>query len=179
MPLTEIAPEEAASFAAKVFTQIALQAQSRQCRLYPSSYEPPATSTKTARSTPPSSRPSASSSKAGAMEEIEHPKAAEAPRSRRTDQAETDSRKPDTGFNHKRGHSPEAQREIRKLKAQLSCTETQLLESGQPKPDTSKLQSIAKSSRAPAGQPRIGASLANPTKKRRKYQALEFGSDED
>ncbi|KAL6308061.1 hypothetical protein BKA93DRAFT_765154 [Sparassis latifolia] len=170
IPLAELSPGDAASFATKVFTDIARQAQSRKCRLHPSSYDPPA---------PPASKSAQASSSKSTVElskaeaEIKQLKAelADARRSR-TPPASTST---GTKKAVKRPHSPAAEKEINKLKAQLARTESE-----QSMPDTSKLVSIAKGARGRAAAvPPKGASLANPSRKRRKYQALEFGSDED
>jgi len=67
----------------------------------------------------------------------------------------------------------QAEAQLSALKAKLTKTEHEKAAT-----DSSKLLSIAKGSQATAAPaPKKGASLANPGKKARKYQAIEFGSD--
>ncbi|KAF8070369.1 G-protein alpha subunit-domain-containing protein [Lyophyllum atratum] len=163
VPLVEITQAEAASHATDVFLdvsnsftnsyrtlvtilhrqKIALQAQSRKCRLHPDQFgtsyispPPQATSAATISRTAPVPRRSV----AATVKQD-----AEAASSSSGDQ--------------------KAQAEIKALKAELEKQKYKIVE---PR---------AKSATAP--KPLKGASLANPNKKARKYQAIEFESDDE
>ncbi|KAH7925934.1 hypothetical protein BV22DRAFT_1088096 [Leucogyrophana mollusca] len=133
IPMTELPPAEAAAHATTVLTAIALQAQSRKCRLNPSSSFSPSVSAEPPRTT------SASPKKIPSVP---------APEPLASDQ--------------------EAQQKIKALEAELALAKK--AKSRSPPSELSKTT---------APRPPKGASLANPNKKARKYQALEFESDEE
>ncbi|KAK7057460.1 hypothetical protein R3P38DRAFT_2841111 [Favolaschia claudopus] len=152
--LTEMSLGEAAAYTTEVFVNIALNAQSRQCRLNPSAV-PIASTSVVSRSVPAvaSTASSKSTGKAKAPREESHEvKVAE--KSQKTNARTA-------------GHK--AQEEIKALKAEL---EKQQKKKRLPSPEEAP---------KPAAAPRAlkGASLANPNKKARKYQAIEFESDEE
>lgn len=126
MPLHEIDAREAAAYATKVFIEIALQAQTRGCCLYPSSYAAPLPVPPTVA---PRSHIEAAVQKPATITEV----AAE----HKTTAAK--SRDGGGGRGNKEGSK---QMEIGSAKGK-------------------------------------GASLANPNKKARKYQAIEFESEEE
>ncbi|THH27984.1 hypothetical protein EUX98_g6213 [Antrodiella citrinella] len=156
IPLSELSPEDAASYATKVFAEIALQAQSRRSRLY-SSGIPDLTLTHShilVAST--SSSP------------------------KRKAEAEPDTSKPKAKKKH---HEPEvdaqAKDKIKELEAELAAQKkiaTNAVNAA--KNSTDGLVSKAKNNTTATARPK-GASLANPNRKARKYQALEFESDDD
>lgn len=171
--LAELPAEEAAAFATKVFTDIAIQAQSRGSRLHPSPFAAVSTiatvPSKPSGSRDPPSTPSMSEAERKAEAEItalqtelakatSAPSGAGAPSSRTTGKRRADA--------DADGATPRTAKTSRPL-------------TKAPSNDASKLRSIAKSGRGPVAAAARGASLANPTKKARKYQALEFGSDDD
>ncbi|KAG0704730.1 hypothetical protein DFH29DRAFT_801486 [Suillus ampliporus] len=137
MALKELPAAEAASHATAVFTEIALQAQSRKCQL----------------------NPTFSSRNASVITESSHVNSASTLSPKRT----------------RMGPSPDpvpavnqaAERKIKALEAELARTKER------PPPGDTTSKPSANS------RPPKGASLANPNKKARKYQALEFESDED
>ncbi|KAL4080177.1 hypothetical protein V8B97DRAFT_707566 [Scleroderma yunnanense] len=128
IPMVELSPTEAASYATTLLSEVALQAQARKCRLNPPMFpsvsvlNPSCASPPTARSSPPNTDTMANVSSLSA----------------------------------------EAQQKIQVLEAELAQTRAQ---------KTKKL--------LPASRPPKGISLANPHKKARKYQALEFASDDE
>ncbi|KAF9231402.1 hypothetical protein BU15DRAFT_56167 [Melanogaster broomeanus] len=123
VPLVELSPTEAASNATALLSEIALQAQSRKCRLNPATFSAPTATT---------AGPSRAAPARGAEP---------APAAPPADQ--------------------EAQRKIMALEAELA--EVKATTVGEPD------QKVATSARPPKG-----ASLANPHKKARKYQPVEF-----
>jgi hypothetical protein len=137
MALKELSAAEAASYATVVFTEIALQAQSRKCQLNPL-FSPRNVSL----IADPSHANSASTlpSKCTPLDLNQVPVPA-------VNQA--------------------AERKIKVLEAELARSKKR-----SPPGDT--ISKPSASSRPPKG-----SSLANPNKKARKYQALEFESDED
>ncbi|KAJ7502858.1 hypothetical protein B0H11DRAFT_1711981 [Mycena galericulata] len=152
--LKEMSPVEAAAYATDVFTAIALQAQSRQSRLNPSAVslvEASAASHAPPRATSSSDlKPTTGKSKAT------------------TDDG--GNRKP-TVTTTTGSSDSKAQQEIKALKAEL-VKQQQKKRHASPEEITPKPAAVA---------PRAlkGASLANPNKKARKYQAIEFESDEE
>ncbi|KAI0329216.1 hypothetical protein GY45DRAFT_913537 [Cubamyces sp. BRFM 1775] len=155
MELVELLPEDAAAFATKVFVEIALQAQSRKCRLHPTLYDAPAAA-------PALTEPSShlrSHSPSGAKGKG---KASDA-------KSVSDAR-------YKR-KAEEAEEEIQALKAELEKAKRQ---QNAIMTSPSKLLSVAKAKATPATATKArGVSLANPTKKARKYKPIEFASDDD
>ncbi|KAJ3490936.1 hypothetical protein NLI96_g1066 [Meripilus lineatus] len=160
IPLVEVDASDAASFATKIFSevattlsqkwsrwktyilfQIALQAQSRKSRLHPPAF-----------AAPPS---------------FAAPQLRTASSSKRTAETAPLARDPSVA-------EVQAQEKIKELEAELEVAKRRKPAS-QSKPDG--LASKAKGT-TPV-RPLKGASLANPNKKARKYQALEFESDED
>ncbi|KAI0737510.1 hypothetical protein C8Q80DRAFT_1114915 [Daedaleopsis nitida] len=168
VPLTELPPSEAAAFAVKVFAEIALQAQSRRCRLHPTTsaaYEPDIPRAHISRRSP-------------SPEPVMRTKHSSPPRTKGKDKAkakatpEVESTASETQYKRK---AEEAEEQIEALKAELQKAKR--------KQDAimtspSKLLPLPKTKVAAVTRPK-GASLANPTKKARKYQALEFESDEE
>ncbi|KAJ7124992.1 hypothetical protein C8R44DRAFT_840229 [Mycena epipterygia] len=152
--LKEMSPAEAAAYATNVFVAIALQAQSRQSRLNPSAV-PLASIAAPSHAPPPaasssSSKPTTGKAKAAAGDVGDKKAAA----------------KTATGSSDKK-----AQEEIKALRAEL-VKEQQKKRPASP-------EEIAPKAAAVAPRPLKGASLANPNKKARKYQAIEFESDEE
>ncbi|KAJ7039176.1 hypothetical protein C8F04DRAFT_1087403 [Mycena alexandri] len=147
--LKEMDTAEAASYATDVFVTIALNAQSRQSRLNGSAVS--LASNPVASREPPSAASSSSSR----------------PTTSKTDRGvdKKSTAKTATGSADK-----EAQDEIKALKAEL-------VKQQQKKRHAS--EEIAPKATAVAPRPLKGASLANPNKKARKYQAIEFESDEE
>ncbi|KAG2125974.1 hypothetical protein DEU56DRAFT_743289 [Suillus clintonianus] len=132
MALKSLSAAEAASHATAVFTEIALQAQSRKCQL-----NPPFPSRNVITVIPESSHANSGPLRSFFQDPV--PAAV----------------------------NPVAERKIKTLEAELARSKER-----SPPGDTTSKPSA--SSRPPKG-----ASLANPNKKARKYQALEFESDED
>jgi len=171
VPLVELPPEEAAAFATKILTDIAIQAQSRKSRLHPSPFEQPSVLTSLpqkssgSRDTAPTSGPSSADHKA----EVEI-------KSLKAQLAKAQSKPPSTSTSGVKGNrkDDEDDRVTGSTRSGKTARPLRKVPS-----DTSKLQSIAKTGRGSATVAPRGASLANPTKKARKYEALEFGSDDD
>lgn len=158
VPLVEMNCEDAAAYATKVFIDIALQAQSRKCRLYPSSSEYPTTpSTFTTTRTTSASTASASTSKRKELSP-----GADVRSDYREQEASTN--KPIHTLAAAECDAKAAREEIKVLKSQLK--------------DVKRTGSPAQKP-APVVRPHKGASLANPNKKARKYQAIEFESDDE
>ncbi|KZT65960.1 hypothetical protein DAEQUDRAFT_730879 [Daedalea quercina L-15889] len=180
VPLVELSAEEAASFATKVFADIAIQAQSRKSRLHPSPFEtapgntPSAANTSTARAQ--ASNPSNHSAGPGTSER----KAQEEIKTLKAELARERSRRfSPPSSKHKRKAEDDLDRAANR-ESERSTGRSQPLQKERSVQESSKLYSIAKGNRS-AAVPTAGrgASLANPTKKARKYQTLEFGSDDD
>ncbi|KAH9941029.1 hypothetical protein B0H21DRAFT_753682 [Amylocystis lapponica] len=169
VPLAELSGEAAAAFATTVFTEIAIQAQSRKCQLHPSPYEVPST-TSLLRREPTLPQPSFSSTRTS-EDSTDEVQALRAELAKARDQQTLLTR---TASLTEERYKRKAEEQLRVLKAKLTKTEDDKAAT-----DSSKLVSIAKGSRGSAAAPHKGASLANPSRKARKYQALEFGSDED
>ncbi|EED83028.1 predicted protein [Postia placenta Mad-698-R] len=175
--LAELPAEEAAAFATKVFTNIAIQAQSRGSRLHPSPFAavgtiatlPSKPSGLNTRSRDPPSKPSTSEAERKAEAEITALQTELA----KTKSAPSGAETPSSHTTGKRRADADADGATSRT-AKTSRPLTKALSN-----DASKLRSIAKSGRGPVAAAARGASLANPTKKARKYQALEFGSDDD
>ncbi|KAF8973196.1 hypothetical protein BDZ97DRAFT_1780015 [Flammula alnicola] len=157
VPLLEMTPEDAAAHATKVFIDIALQAQSRKCRLYPTSTEYPTLPTTiapTSRIAVPSKR------KEQSPEPQVHPK------THILDEAGPSSHK-----NTKTTPHVSAEMEVKAAQEEIKSLKSQLKDQ--------KRGSPAQTPAPVAARPHKGASLANPNKKARKYQAIEFESDEE
>lgn len=222
--MTEMTPREAAIFAAGEFASIALQAQSHQCRLYPSAHEPPPQSTDDhddLRRSRPRSR--VSSQRGLPVPEVPEkqqrlaweatqplssppfppmkhqgsfpsppPSVHQYKPSTSTStivrlpspvQAQAQDQVSRTGKHRAKPLAPEptqsellAREEIRVLRQELIKARTISQGSFGPGGSTSALQSR---SIVPAQMARRGASLANPNKKARRYQAVEFASDSE
>jgi len=147
IPLVELSAKEAASHATSILSAIALQAQSRKCRLHPPSF-----SAQTAVTAGPSHAKSVTQAHSP-------PKKALAPASASTapPQVENETRA--------------AQRKIKALEAELQHVKAKKAKSKSP---SSEVEPKPMTTRPPKG-----ASLANPHKKARKYQEVEFESDGD
>ncbi|KAG1761440.1 hypothetical protein EDD22DRAFT_980196 [Suillus occidentalis] len=137
MALKELSAAEAASHATAVFTEIALQAQSRKCQLNP-------------LFSPRSVTVDAESSHANSASTLP---------SKRTPLGLSQVPVP--------AANKLAERKIKALEAELARSKER-------SPPADAISKSSASSRPPKG-----ASLANPNKKARKYQAIEFESDED
>ncbi|KAJ3507340.1 hypothetical protein NLJ89_g6358 [Agrocybe chaxingu] len=151
--LVEMSPEEGAAFATGVFIDIALQAQSRKCRLYPSS----STEYRAVQDTFATTSRTTSHTVAGPSKPKEPSPEPERPSKRSETSA---SAKKET---KKSSEVEAAQAEIKALKSQLQTARRGPSPAQKPAPV----------------RPHKGASLANPNKKARKYQAIEFGSDDE
>jgi len=149
IPLLEMTPEEATEHATKVFLDIALQAQSRRCRIYPPVSEYPTTNSPSTltfkrRSPGPEHHVTEGNIASSSLKKDHKPK---------------DSNSQEVKF---------AQEEIKSLKSQL-----------QKQKRTASEVPVEKIVAPATARPHKGASLANPNKKARKYQAIEFASDDD
>ncbi|KAJ6593620.1 hypothetical protein B0H19DRAFT_1091210 [Mycena capillaripes] len=148
--LKDMSTAEAAAYATDVFVTIALSAQSRQSRLNPSAVLLASTS---APSHPPPPVASSSSSKPKAKVPADG------------------GEKKAAGKTTTESVDKTAQEEIKALKAEL-VKQQQKKRHASPEEPAPKAAAVAP-------RPLKGASLANPNKKARKYQAIEFESDED
>ncbi|KAF4620980.1 hypothetical protein D9613_000343 [Agrocybe pediades] len=156
--LVEMTPEEAAAHATNVFIEIALQAQSRKCRLFPSSSDIQDVSI----DLPPLPRSTSAV-----------PSKRKEPSSELPARSEVRPTSTAGGSSNAKPVSKEAkaaEEEIKALKAQLQKAK-------QAVPAGSK--TAAATTVPPSVRPHKGASLANPNKKARKYQAVQFGSDDE
>lgn len=157
VPLVEMTQADAASHATNVFLEIALQAQSRKCKLHAPSvaYPPLAPSSLLTVDTKVKAKVS---SAAGPSTSKETP-------------AKTSHKAKESVASAKpsklQAANEDAQEEIKSLKAQLD------------KQKNLKRMVSPPEKTAPAARQPKGASLANPNKKARKYQAIEFESDEE
>ncbi|KAJ7128962.1 hypothetical protein C8R43DRAFT_1026582 [Mycena crocata] len=150
--LKEMEPAESAAYATEVFVAIALQAQSRHSRMNPSDV-PLASTSASSRAPPPatSSKPTTSKAKVA---------------------ADDGGNKKATAKTATESSDREAQEEIKALKAEL-------VKQQQKKKRHASPEQVAPKPAVVAPRPLKGASLANPNKKARKYQAIEFESDEE
>ncbi|KAJ8521187.1 hypothetical protein ONZ45_g2092 [Pleurotus djamor] len=155
VPLVELTSEEAASHATDVFLEIALQAKTRNFRLHPPAYA--ATST---RSFSPPRNPNANSNAEPRNDHAQSP-----PRKR------IDPPKPSPVSNADGPTRPFPSTSSSSLKPEPRQTVPS-------NPIKKATPSTSQSKPAPPKRNK-GASLANPSKKARKYQALEFASDDD
>ncbi|KIK98581.1 hypothetical protein PAXRUDRAFT_823752 [Paxillus rubicundulus Ve08.2h10] len=135
IPLVELSPTEAASHATALLSEIALQAQSRNCHLNPPTLSTPAVGPSRATS-------------------VAHVHSSTKRKARAAITAPVTSA------------DEEAQQKIKTLEAELAVAKAAKSKSPEPKASTS-------------ARPPKGASLANPHKKARKYQPVEFESDDD
>ncbi|KAI8992867.1 hypothetical protein BD414DRAFT_535457 [Trametes punicea] len=161
IPLTELSQREAVVYATKIFVEIALQAQSRRCRLYPSIHDvssavpaPAAHGRRTPENVP------------------SHATKHHTPHSVKGKEKATDEQ-PVTENKYKR-KADAAEEEIQALKAELEKAKRQQQAI---MTDPSKLLPINRTSQT-ISKPR-GVSLANPTKKARRYKPIEFESDDE
>lgn len=158
VPLVEMTQADAASHATNVFLEIALQAQSRKCKLHaPSVAYPPLA-------------PSSLLLSADTTVKAQVDSAASALKSKDTP-AKTSHKSKESVASAKPSKlqvaNEEAQEEIKSLKAELD------------KQKNLKRMVSPPEKTAPTARHPKGASLANPNKKARKYQAIEFESDEE
>ncbi|KAL7281227.1 hypothetical protein ACG7TL_004535 [Trametes sanguinea] len=167
IPLTELSHREAAAYATKVFAEIALQAQARKCRLYPSSYD--VASTLPAASISTSSRAHQgrhSPDAATASERREHASGKTKGKGKAADAKPTAERR--------KRKAEEVEEELQALRAELEKTKRQqnaiMTEPSKLMPVNRQSQTMTKAR---------GVSLANPTKKARKYKPIEFESDDE
>ncbi|KAI9066584.1 hypothetical protein FKP32DRAFT_357177 [Trametes sanguinea] len=152
IPLTELSHREAAAYATKIFAEVALQAQSRKCRLYPSSYDAASVLPTTAAS----ERSEHTSYKAKGKEKA----------------ADT---QPVADHRYKR-KADEVEEELQALRAELEKTKKQ---QNAIMTEPSKLMPVNRQSKPQMLTKARGVSLANPTKKARKYKPIEFASDDE
>ncbi|TCD66715.1 hypothetical protein EIP91_001008 [Steccherinum ochraceum] len=159
VPLTELGPADAAAYATKVFVEIALQAQSRQSRLHHSGAgstvdaEPARRELTPPPPTHPHKRKAAAEPIAGSSKSA---------KAKQKQEEEEDAK---------------TQGKIRELEAQLAAQKR--VNANIAQNSTDGLMSKAKTNVPSSARPAKGASLANPNKKARKYQALEFESDDE
>ncbi|KAH9847183.1 hypothetical protein C2E23DRAFT_742387 [Lenzites betulinus] len=166
--LSELSLREAAAHAIKVFAEIALQAQSRKCRLYPSSLD----------------ISSAAHAFPGQLPQFEHtsrPRSPPAADVRPNTPHKGKSKEKVSGVVQSSGNpykrkAEEAEEEIQVLKAALEKSKR---EQNAIMTDPSRLYSVNKPTAQPTATKPKGASMANPTKKARKYKPLEFESDDE
>jgi len=151
--LNQLDPVEAAAYACTIFAEIAGQAQkTRRCHLYQSATQTPNSQPQSPSTThqsahhpiPSSSKLPPSTSKPKARKHIHEPSA----------------------------HEREADEKIKELQAELAHAQQEAKRKAADQPEN-YLASRAKGA-APAMKPAKGASLANPNKKARRYQAMEF-----
>ncbi|KAF8200751.1 hypothetical protein BJ912DRAFT_947063 [Pholiota molesta] len=155
--LVEMSTEEAAAYATKVFIDIALQAQSRKCRLYPSAADYPTLP-------PVNAPPSASSLK----------------RKERSPEIQSGlTERKAVGTKHKHFETQKSSAAPSDTKVIPAAKNHQLKPELQPKSGTSGSSGSSQTQPTNVVRRPKGASLANPTKKARKYQAIEFESDEE
>nr|VWO97067.1 Squalene epoxidase [Ganoderma boninense] len=164
IPLNELSSEDAAVYAIKVFTEIALQAQSRKCRLHPSGLQT------SAYEVPPKAVPTAS----GEYPNTPWEHAVADMWKEKTKEKDREHPKAASGKKRK-ADLEEAEGKIEALKAELEKTKRQ---QGAIMTEPSKLLPKNNNGSSAPSKPK-GASLANPTKKARKYRALEFESDDE
>ncbi|KAF9047375.1 hypothetical protein BJ165DRAFT_1526693 [Panaeolus papilionaceus] len=168
--LTEMTSAEAAAYTTKMFIEIALQAQSRKCQLYPSAASTEATPVEVAYV--PRSRASA----AGSATENGDVKDKSSAHGHLGDQhvdvnlSGNDGSQPKSSLLGRTSSAADrkakaAAEEIKSRKSQVQAAK--------------RTASPVEKTAGPSRQQQKGASLANPNKKARKYQAIEFGSDED
>jgi len=155
--LLEMSPEDAAAHATSIFIDIALQAQSRKCQLYPSStdYSAPEGQSSSAFQTSRATLPIKRKEQESCLDNVDFGNQAKFKTSILTESDSTVSTDVQA-----------AQEEIKSLKSQLKNVKRK---------DTSVPEPLA----APTSRFHKGASLANPNKKARKYQAIEFESDDE
>ncbi|KAF5322762.1 hypothetical protein D9619_001733 [Psilocybe cf. subviscida] len=165
--LVEMSSEDAAAHATTVFVEIALQAQSRKCRLYTSSTEYQLLDSK-----PRVSHPASATTRLAA---------GPSKRKERTPEPEPEEETaPKSGVKvvaaaNEPAKEKAAQREIESLKSRLKQTTSQA-----PAPSArTSATPVPAQKPTPSVRPSKGTSLANPNKKARKYQAIEFGSDDE
>ncbi|KAI0645481.1 hypothetical protein C8Q79DRAFT_910074 [Trametes meyenii] len=161
VPLAELPPREAAAYATKVFVEIALQAQSRKCSLHPTSYDSPA------------ALQTLAGYRTHGRRSPEHLNTQPYSPSKTKGKGRALETNPESHNRSKRKASP-AEDDIQALKAELDnikhqnhaimTTPGKLLPVNKPKAAASRIK---------------GMSLANPTKKARKYKPIEFASDDD
>ncbi|OSD03919.1 hypothetical protein PYCCODRAFT_1364819 [Trametes coccinea BRFM310] len=159
IPLTELSHREAAAYATKVFAEIALQAQARKCRLYPSSYD-------VASTLPAAHQGRHSPDAATASERREHASGKTKGKGKAADAKPTAERR--------KRKAEEVEEELQALRAELEKTKRQqnaiMTEPSKLMPVNRQSQTMTKAR---------GVSLANPTKKARKYKPIEFESDDE
>jgi len=158
IPLTEMALEEAAAYATSTFIDIALQAQSRKCKLYPSASD--------YTSSLLSFAPAAASTRSTL---VESPK-------RKESRPELPGEVEPSQMVAKHAISPG--KTISQKNASEEAVKTSHIKDSR-KTGLSSLSGISSSKPVAPVRTQKGASLANPNKKARKYQALEFESDEE
>ncbi|KAI0795752.1 hypothetical protein C8Q75DRAFT_747281 [Abortiporus biennis] len=177
IPLQEMSSRDTSEFTWKVFLELALQSQSKGCRIYPSSLESSSISpVPTTRHEPPAT--------------IAHKrKAEEEPQAHHSHHDRHDAKSSSAKSIHKKPSSAELalqaqETKIKELEHKLAHLKEeekakQKAESStQAKNSSDGLASRAKTNSGLKTKMK-GASLANPNKKARKYQALEFESDDD
>ncbi|PPQ98407.1 hypothetical protein CVT24_004086 [Panaeolus cyanescens] len=171
--MTEMNPQEAAAYATKMFIEIALQAQSRKCRLYPSTADTEATPVEVAYV--PRSRTLTSAAASGSVTGLDGQRGDVKNKSSAHKGATPSDQHADVNMavDNKQqllsGNTSAAERRAKTAGEKIQVSKTQL-----EKRAASPVEKTAGRSRA-----HKGASLANPNKKARKYQAIEFGSDDD
>ncbi|KAI0823325.1 hypothetical protein BC628DRAFT_1384137 [Trametes gibbosa] len=166
--LHELPLRDAAAYATKTFAEIALQAQRQKCRLYPSLIDVPGvTGAVPAASTSLQSHrrwlPEADST-VGTYSQPPH-------KVKGKDNVSDAVPASDNKFKRK---AEEAEEEIQVLRAELEKSKRQ---QNAIMTDPSKLYS--KNKPVPTSVKPKGVSMANPTKKARKYKPLEFESDDE
>ncbi|KAI0769631.1 hypothetical protein BD413DRAFT_671700 [Trametes elegans] len=156
--LQELASQQAAAYATKVFTEIALQAKPRKCRLYPSLSVSGTAIPALAVHTPP--------------QDVKK----DTPRKDKGKERASDE-KPVSQSRHKR-KAEEAEEEIQALRAELEKTkrEQSALTTAPTKLQTKNKQAPSTTTTRTKAN---GMSLANPSKRARKYQPIEFESDDE
>ncbi|KAI0058041.1 hypothetical protein BV25DRAFT_1902428 [Artomyces pyxidatus] len=175
--LEDMSAREGAIFAARQFMLIAQDAQERDCRLLTSSPLPSTSAqvspSKRRRLTPP--EPAASSSTESEAPPVSRKakgKAAAGRTSSTKPQAKTEKATPTQG-------ELAALEQVRALKAELAKAAEKEKERERGTNVGGSTDALRSRAVVPAAPRRAGASLANPNKKARKIQAIEFASDSD
>ncbi|KAJ3522484.1 hypothetical protein NM688_g8866 [Phlebia brevispora] len=167
IPLTEMEPQDAAAYAASVFSEIASQAQDRQCKLHPPAFQ--------SRSSRPVSPPPAKTAGVKRKAEEKEKRTAKEHEFHHSPSKAKGKAKSDVSHEEE---DERAQAKIKELEAKLAKAEEQAKQkapTSQSKAEN-KLASRAKTNGSGIRTAK-GASLANPNKKARKIQAIEFEDD--
>ncbi|KAF5326239.1 hypothetical protein D9611_000067 [Ephemerocybe angulata] len=159
MSLEELTPSQAAEFATGILVDIALQAKSRKCRLHGS------TSVFESTPAPTTSRvPTRSDTVEG---------------SSRSSPAKASMQLKTEEGSHVGSSSGPGEKPIKPSHLETVAMQAKSVTSATDKKRAASSETTTNNKPAPVARPFKGASLANPNKKARKYQAIEFESDSE